>query len=710
MKKLFLLSLCCIIGLAFAQQSLPAGVHQALQWTQTRHSAKQSLDAPDYFFTHAPDSLFFSHYDYMIGSFNSLPLRTIPDAEGGGYCLTFHVKATPTGVRSVFYAHVNAAGDITRCNRISNTLTSEGYPAVAVDQVSGVPMYAWHAPVLGGDNSLKVLFAYIPLIDGLPDPMFAPQIVIDNPVEIFPTDDNVFLWPQIQIGPSPNPEMRRVYVAASNLVSHALGGMASPNFMIAYADFNTHMLNMGNTLSWSYTTVPELDQWNHDPGLCRYPSLAFNVDGSGNIFLAGYHKAYTANGGIVADPDLDVFICPDYGQGTWTHANASSHIPTWDPEFYEPHILAKDLPFPEGDLHWKIMNSGHLNAVSIGDGKILFPALFTVSTDSDAFYPDLHTVKAVIHDSAEEEFTIREIYPQKDPDDDYNAVFTPWDWQAPWGEPEWVLGDDGEYYLDLVTLFPFAHWDASLHNNAMMVHYNNLKVSEVNDQGMIVAVWQNAQRAMLLDKSAAQDPDLDGYPEIMISVSPNSGKNWSEPIRLNSIDNPALDGITPMWVYPADLVKYMGMQGDSKIGRLGLVFYDDYTWGANAVSPPAHTVNDGGRVMFAELQIVFPDFPSGTDDPSPAAPAACSIKAAYPNPFKDRLSVSLQVKDASQDYKFKIYNVKGQLVHSATGTAKGNFDLSWDGRDVKGTRLPSGIYLLSLSTKGQQTSRKVILY
>lgn len=678
-----------MIGLAFAQQSLPGSVPQALRWPQSTHSAKQSLAAPDYFFTHAPDSLMFSHFDYMIGSFNSLPLRSIPDAAGGGYFLTFQAKTTPTAVRSVFYAHVDATGAITRCNKISNTLTSEGYPAVAVDRESGVPMYAWHAP-LQGDTSLKVMFACIPLIHGLPDPMFAPQVVIDNPIEIFPTDDNVFIWPQIQIGPSPNPQMRRVYVAASNSVSHAVGGRPSANFLIAYADFNSYMLDMGEVLSWSYTTVPELDQWNQDTGLCRYPSLAFNIDDSGNIYLAGYHKAYTADGETIAEPDLDIFICPDYGQGTWTRVSDSSHIPISDPEFYEPHSLTKDSPFPEDDLHWEIVNSGHLNAVSSGPGKIIFPALFAPCNDSGAYLSAYHTVKAVIYDSAEGEFVIKDIYPQQDPRDDY-----------------------GEYRQNFEAHFPFPHWDISLHDGSMLFHYNNIKLSEVNEQGMMAAVWQDSQRASQAQSFSVLN--LDRFPftntsEIMISVSPNRGNDWSEPIRLNNIQDPELAGIKPMWVYPADLVKFMGMQGDSKIGRLGLVFYDDYTWGANAISPPAHPVNDGGRVMFAELQIVFPDFPSGTDDPTQGVPAVCGIAAAYPNPFRDQLSISLQVKDSYEDYKFKIYNVRGQLVHSASGTAKGSFDLSWDGRDAKGTKLPTGIYLLSLSTKGQQATRKVILY
>lgn len=91
-------------------------------------------------------------------------------------------------------------------------------------------------------------------------------------------------------------------------------------------------------------------------------------------------------------------------------------------------------------------------------------------------------------------------------------------------------------------------------------------------------------------------------------------------------------------------------------------------------------------------------------------PELCGIKAAYPNPFQDRLTISLQVKDSSQDYKFKIYNVKGACVYTNTGNAKGSFELFWDGRDAQGTRLPSGIYLLNLVTQDQKATRRVILY
>ncbi|MDD3533195.1 MAG: chitobiase/beta-hexosaminidase C-terminal domain-containing protein [Candidatus Cloacimonetes bacterium] len=91
-------------------------------------------------------------------------------------------------------------------------------------------------------------------------------------------------------------------------------------------------------------------------------------------------------------------------------------------------------------------------------------------------------------------------------------------------------------------------------------------------------------------------------------------------------------------------------------------------------------------------------------------PELGGIKAAYPNPFQDKLNISLQVKDSYQDYKLKIYNVKGACVHTRHGIAKGSFELIWNGRDAQGSKLPSGIYLLHFSTKDQQTIRRVILY
>lgn len=98
---------------------------------------------------------------------------------------------------------------------------------------------------------------------------------------------------------------------------------------------------------------------------------------------------------------------------------------------------------------------------------------------------------------------------------------------------------------------------------------------------------------------------------------------------------------------------------------------------------------------------------------NPAAyqvPALCGIKAAYPNPCRGQLTISLQIKDFHQNYEFKIYNMRGVCVYSSSGTGKGSFDLVWDARDADHNKLPCGVYLLRLLAQDLQATRRVILY
>jgi hypothetical protein len=631
MKKLVLLSLCMLIGFAFAKPMPDYQIRKPLDSPVLRPHVQQSRIVPEYTFVQAPTSVMTSYHDYMIGSYNSLPLRLIPDVAGGGYFITFQGKRTAYGTRRVFFAHLGSNGNLIDINEITSILRPEGYPTLDVDPVSGKPLYAWHAnhEDLGApfyDDEYEVEFCSYSFLQGIPGIFNEIEVAIDNPLEIMidgavASSNNEFIWPTIEIGISPLPGKRRVYIVARNSVSHNWGGWPCENVLIAYADFDGNMIDTGVPLQWSYTSIPEMDQWNH-ANEWRRPFHFITTDDLGNIYYVGYHEAHINLVDIIDEPDLDIFMCPNYGQGTWSRVTDYSHIPTWNPPAtLQGNGLFLDsdgVALPDDELHWGIVNSGHSNAVSSGDGKIIFPALFSVCTDTGDFYPGFHTVKAVVYDILESEFTIREIYPQKNPEDDYNEVFTPWDKQAPWGEPEYAQGVDGGYYLDIESHYPFPHWDSTLHTNTMMFHYNNLKLTKVNDQGMMAAVWQDSQRARLYNLYPDLYPELAFYantPEIYISVSSDRGQNWSEPIVLNKVETPELSNLKPMWVYPADLVKYMGMQDDCKVGRLGLMFYDDYTWGANSINPPAHHEINGGKVMFIELQIVFPQHQNPLTDP-----------------------------------------------------------------------------------------------
>lgn len=631
MKKILLLcvSLSLVISLVSAQAMTPDNSLRALYTPESGHVYRSSREAPSYTFSCEPFSIITSYYDYMIGSYNSLPLQLNPDTYGGGYFLTYHGSRTPTGTRRVFYVHIDSNCDLVNYNEITYINHNEGYPGMDFDPVTGKPMYCWHAnnDLTGADPELEVEFvsdAFIYDFSGLFNDI---GIVFDNPTYVdppsaTPSADNEFIWPSLKIGPSPNPNMRRVYVLTRNSITHNPQGLPSENIRIAYADFDADMIESGLALTWAYTSIPILDQWNHD-NEWRRPYTALTVDDLGNVYVAGYHIAYANfdNEDMIVEGDFDIFKCSNYGEGTWTHESEFSNIPTWNPPATPggAGFFTENTPLPDEELVWKIVNSMHINAVTDNQGRVIVPALWCLSTtDSNSYWEEFHTVKAMIYDPADYSFTIREIYPQKNANDDFNEAYTPWDTEAPWGEAEYDLGENEQYQLRTITTFPFPHWNDELHNDTMYFYYNNLKLSEVNDEGMMVAVWQDSKRARNYGKNPDLYPEFADYmltPEIFISVSSNQGNSWSEPIILNNVETPEFNGIKPMWVYPASEVKYVGMQGENKIGKIGLMFYDDATWGTYSIDPPAHYTNDGGQVMFAELEIVFPVDTYPEEDP-----------------------------------------------------------------------------------------------
>jgi len=448
----------------------------------------------------------------------------------------------------------------------------------------------------------------------------------------------------------------------------------------------------------------------------RRPFHALTTDNLGNVYYAGYHFAYDPNDEAIIEENLDIFVCPNYGEGEWTRVSAFDHIPTYNPPGTPGgtgyFVGDGDVPYTDDQLFWGIVNSSHLNAVTDNAGRIVYPGLFSVNVLSGGYYPTFHTVKTVTFDPSTEEFVINEVYPKKNPDDDYNVVYTPWDLEAPWGVPEYFEGSDGGMYLGPEVIWPFPHWDDTLHDNSMMFHVNNIKISEPNDDGLMVLVWQDSQRARDYNQYPDSYPELAPFantPEIFIAVSSDNGDSWSEPIILNNVETPEFSGLKPMWVYPADKVITTGTSDfGNLVGKIGLMFYDDYTWGANAISPPAHTNNDGGAVMFMEMQIEFG--PSTSNQEGTAPVVTRILNQNYPNPFNPETNISFDMP-ANGNAKLDIYNVKGQLVKTLfDGTATvGRNSLVWDSTDNSGKAVTSGLYFYRLSTDNHTETRKMML-
>ncbi|NLN84890.1 MAG: T9SS type A sorting domain-containing protein [Candidatus Cloacimonetes bacterium] len=724
MKRICLPTLILMLlpGLLLAGAMVPGPQPKALA-SPPGYRLSANRYVPAYTFTKNPTAIITNYYDYMIGSYNEIPLNVIPASEGGGYFMTYHGRRQATSTRRIFYTHLDDVGNVINNNEITSIQNHEGFPGMAVDPVTGKPMYAWHANI-DDDADLEVEFTSDAFMAGISGLFNDITLLSDSPIEIHPpngspTNDNAFIWPCMVIGPSPQAGKRRVYVGMRNNTSHAMSGNPSENMYIAFADFDGDDIEMGGNLVWNYTSIPEMDAWNHDTVEFRRPAGTLTVDNAGNLYWAGHHIAYDEDDNYLDEGDMDVFKCPNYGEGTWIHYSAYGDIPTVNPNQapndstgYYTDPDNGDIPYGDnGEMYFGIINSGHINAVVGNDGKLHVPSIWGLRTYNGYYYPALQFVKEFIFDIQTNEFQIKDIYPQQDPDDDFNLTFTPWDIEAPWGDVDEYGGDASSgYYPLMVTAWPFPHWDQTAHDDAMFFHYNGVKLSEPNDHGMMVCVWQDSQRARYYNYYSETDYlPYAQTPEILISVSPNYGHSWSDPINLNNVETPEMSGIKPMYVYPADSVIYTGMQGNNKVGKIGFMFYNDYTWGSHVNSPAYHPNPDGGEVMFMELEIVFALHDPAVDDQN-IPPVSKMLLQNYPNPFNPETTIAFDLPQ-SGTAKLEIYNTKGQLIKTL---ANGQHDFGrhsyvWNGTDNQGNSVSSGLYFYRLSANGHSESRKMML-
>ena len=93
---------------------------------------------------------------------------------------------------------------------------------------------------------------------------------------------------------------------------------------------------------------------------------------------------------------------------------------------------------------------------------------------------------------------------------------------------------------------------------------------------------------------------------------------------------------------------------------------------------------------------------------APDTPLPPGITSAWPNPFTQRITIAVRLKEASPVAKLGIYNLRGECVRSFEAAFIGEYEFEWDGCDQRGRRMPSGIYLLRLKSGRLAQTRKIV--
>jgi hypothetical protein len=91
-------------------------------------------------------------------------------------------------------------------------------------------------------------------------------------------------------------------------------------------------------------------------------------------------------------------------------------------------------------------------------------------------------------------------------------------------------------------------------------------------------------------------------------------------------------------------------------------------------------------------------------------PSSVSLHQNYPNPFNPSTTIRYELSKHSE-VRLKIYNILGQEVRTLVNTKQsaGTHEVTWDGKDMNGHSVSSGIYLYRLECEGITKTMKLTL-
>jgi len=715
MKKMFVIIalLLFVVAALTAQEMQAYGGKKAVDIKQLpMRNLERTYNAPTFTFGVLPTVLATSYYDYMIGSYTNLPIRVQTEENGGGAFMVWHGKQSASATRRVSYAFVNENGERVLSQEITSDGIAQGYPGMDVDKTSGIPIFAWHAKVGTGNDDFDVQGIWDSFLGGEAGNLSDTFVGISHPVTITSihgsTDDNYFIWGTVTIGPSPLPDHRRVYIKGSNGKNHTSGDKPSENPYFAYADFTTDQLQSAEQLNWTYTSIPELNNWNNDTNNWRRPWYSLAAGTDGKLYYFGSHFAQDNNEVDIDEPNVDVFVNTNYGAGEWTKISTYIKETVANPMDY----FTDDSEVPYDSLYFDINSSasGHSNAV-VANNIIHTPFIASLNNFEGSYYPALQSVKDLRFNTQTNQFSVYDVYPvSAQPKNGH--FWRPWDQDEDGIIDSVVTDTENGDYPAMAQSWPFLYWDEAAHDNAMSFHLAHLKISKANDSGWMAMVWQSSLNARMYNKYPTTYPELQPYancPEIYISFSKNYGEDWSEPVVLNGVDTPELKvNGTPMiceWPYPADYIVDRG----NGIGRLYMMMLNDDAYGISALAPNGVGQPGPGKVLYFALDVNFGSM-LAADDPIAPTPVKSTLKQNYPNPFNPNTTISFNM-DRASNVTLNVFNVKGQLVKTLLNgrSTVGLNSFSWDGTDNNNNKVASGVYYYTLKNGNDTQTKKMVL-
>ncbi|MCK4338786.1 MAG: T9SS type A sorting domain-containing protein [Candidatus Cloacimonetes bacterium] len=546
---------------------------------------RNNTPVPDYEFLQFPTTIMTSYYDYMPGSYNSHPLRIQTDWGDGTY-IAFFGRPSTTLDRRQYWAYLDSYFDLVDWGTITTYDRWQGYGGIAIHPATGNCVAGWHENVdPAPDDILETTITYddFDLIE-IPGFWATPTII--------PQDGtNEYIWPRLEIGPSPlGDDYVRIYHLANN-------SAYVPGTTLPVEDTRIMYIDIENYNGMDMTPILELANWSEvyvftdwRPKHCR-PFQTFGIDYNNPGRVAFFGDAAWLSGDMgdmPVDEGLFVWESYDYGE-TWDYANLHSDGPA-------SHIYIVDNVPGFVDNNGVIVDSievgvcgNHYTAIYDSEGNLHMPVLLWYIL----YHPDPEHV--VIYEygfpQAEavwngHEFSFHEV-PEMPGIDPLSGHSVPW-------EIDPVTGDTLLYETITWSLYP---------GEAGRFHHNTQKQAINLENNWMLQMWvDGTYHQLALDGVPGYAAYLE-HPIIYISVSSDNGRTWSEPIELTDIYYPEYDFSDEITVFPYVCDQIVDLGDDW--GQVYMYYMDDNSFGSYAGSEPSGE-NNGGQINYSCLKIKFP--------------------------------------------------------------------------------------------------------
>ena len=154
------------------------------------------------------------------------------------------------------------------------------------------------------------------------------------------------------------------------------------------------------------------------------------------------------------------------------------------------------------------------------------------------------------------------------------------------------------------------------------------------------------------------------------------------------------------------LVQRVETAMDYESDRWGYVFAPEFTYARQewqrALQNMRIFIRNRTAVVWDHLEnFYFPEPQTDVDESQKilALPTSHRLEQNVPNPFNNNTVVTYQLVHTDQ-VELTVFNVRGEFVRTLVQTRQtpGEYRVMWDGRDVDGSVVPSGIYFYQLKT------------